>query len=204
MPGYGSTSWYTRPAPRPGTTPGAYGLSPHTPLAQHPHRPHTASAAPTPGAPAAPAAPGDVLPPATSPELLAAQAAANQNIALGNATDTWQIGQLRNDYGYDASGNVDPSNPYSQAALLQKHYQQSQRGNLNSYADRGQLYSGALQNAQDAAYGSFKQGEYGLKRDLNNQLGQIAIGGLQRYGQYGATLDGQRIADLLRQLGIGG
>lgn len=200
MPGYGSTSWYTRPGPRPGTTPGAYGLSPHTPLANHPHRPHTPAPAPA----AAPApAPAAVAPLAPSPELLAAQAAANQNIAVGNATDTWQIGQLHNDYGYDASGNIDPSNPYSQAAMLQKHYQQSQRGNLNSYADQGQLYSGALQNAQDAAYGSFKQGEYGLKRDLNNQLGQIAIGGLQRYGQYGATLDQQSITNLLAALGIG-
>jgi hypothetical protein len=33
----------------------------------------------------------------------------------------------------------DPNNPYSQAALLRKSYQQSKTGNTNSYAEQGQL-----------------------------------------------------------------
>lgn len=40
-------------------------------------------------------------------------------------------------------------NPYSRASALQNAYQRDQRMTVNSYAAQGQLYSGAMQNAQD-------------------------------------------------------
>lgn len=73
---------------------------------------------------------------------------------------TKSAGNAQADYGYtgqdtngdgipDAGFNVDPSNPFSRAALLQKRYTEAQRGTTNSMAAQGQLYSGALQTAQD-------------------------------------------------------
>jgi hypothetical protein len=64
------------------------------------------------------------------------------------------------DYGYTETTGpdglpqiaFDPNNPYSQAALLRKHYQQAKLGNTTSYAAAGQLYAGSLQNAENASY----------------------------------------------------
>jgi hypothetical protein len=90
------------------------------------------------------------------------------------ALDQQRLGGL-SDYGYsatfDPSGNAtsvafDPNNPYSQAALLRKRYQQAQTGNTNSYAARGQLYAGSLQNAQNATTDSNNQAENGLQRSV--------------------------------------
>jgi hypothetical protein len=66
------------------------------------------------------------------------------------------IGLGRNRLGYDTGYNynsatgkveVDLRNSYSQAMLLQRHYDQSLRGTSASMAARGQLYSGARQSA---------------------------------------------------------
>lgn len=79
------------------------------------------------------------------------------------------------DYGYtsseDSSGNVtgvafDPSNPYSQAALMLRNYRQRQAGTTNSMAARGQLYSGALVDAQDATTTNYNVGEDRLQKAL--------------------------------------
>jgi hypothetical protein len=72
-----------------------------------------------------------------------------------------QIGQ---EYGYNPQGQFDPSNPYSRATLLQRTYQQSQRGTLNSMANRGQLYSGALQRGLDEGTFQYGAAEDRLKR----------------------------------------
>lgn len=57
------------------------------------------------------------------------------------------------DYGYNETSpgqvTVDPNNPYSRAALLAKSYREAKSGTTNSLASQGQLYSGALRNAQD-------------------------------------------------------
>lgn len=68
-----------------------------------------------------------------------------QTIA-GVGFDRTQLGQQ---YGFDAAGNLDPSNPYSIAANLQRRYQQGQQGTTNTFASRGQLYSGATQRNLD-------------------------------------------------------
>jgi hypothetical protein len=83
------------------------------------------------------------------------------------------------DYGYTATfddqGKVtgltyDPSNPFSRAALLRKHYQQAKTGTTNSLAAHGQLYSGAMVNAQDANDRGYLQGENTLQSGLTGRL----------------------------------
>ena len=77
-------------------------------------------------------------------------------------------------YGYDAQGGriTDPNsplfNPYSRAALLQKSYENTSRYNTNSMASRGQLYSGALQNAQNDASHNYSVGDDELRRSATN------------------------------------
>jgi hypothetical protein len=69
-----------------------------------------------------------------------------ENVLAGGQFDRTQIGQQ---YGYDEQGNLDPSNPYSVAANLQRRFQQGQSGTTNSYAERGLGYSGAHQSMLD-------------------------------------------------------
>ena len=80
------------------------------------------------------------------------------------------------DYGYNegAGGALvfDPNNPYSRAAQLKRRYDQSRRGAVHSYAARGQLYSGALQNARDEL--NFQQGA--SEDTLLKQLGAFLAG----------------------------
>jgi hypothetical protein len=60
-------------------------------------------------------------------------------------------------YGIDPSGAVNNLNPYAQAAILKRNYDNSVRGTDNSYAASGQLYAGSRVNAQaanDFGYGA--------------------------------------------------
>lgn len=84
------------------------------------------------------------------------------NTALGNTNldITQAAGYGMSDYGYtgqdtnndgipDAGFAVDPNNPYSKAAALQRAYDQRGRGIGTSMAAQGQLYSGANQRLKD-------------------------------------------------------
>lgn len=81
--------------------------------------------------------------------------------AAGNSRDQALAGLtnqrlgIQQSYGIDQGYNDVASNPYSKAALLQASYRQNQNQTLNSYAARGQLYSGALEAGQ-----SFNQNNY--------------------------------------------
>jgi hypothetical protein len=74
---------------------------------------------------------------------------ANTHAAAERDYQYHNIGQQT---GYDSSGNLITSggdlNPYAQAALLKRNYDASVRGTTNNYAAQGQLYSGAIKNAQ--------------------------------------------------------
>lgn len=131
------------------------------------------------------------------PNLEAQRASANLGINLGNAWDTYQQGRIEQDYGLN-----DTSDPFAKAALLQQTYQNSRRGNTNSMAAQGQLYSGALQNAQAGAERSYNQGYDQLKRGRQDALDQLLKGKLDRYSQVGANLDENTLASLLAALGV--
>jgi hypothetical protein len=86
-----------------------------------------------------------------------------------------QRGAGLQEYGYTEDPNThaiafDPNNPYSQAALLRKHYQQAKTGNTTSYAAQGQLYAGSLQNAQNASTDQFNASDDALTNAVINFL----------------------------------
>jgi hypothetical protein len=106
------------------------------------------------------------------------------------------VGSLATQYGYSTSftpGQIDPatglagdpniqvtgidtSNPYSRAALLQRSFDQTKAGNTNSYAARGQLYAGSLNNAQGAAQTNFNTSSDQLRGQFNEQVRQWLTG----------------------------
>lgn len=142
--------------------------------------------------------PGPVAqPPPLDPAFQAQQAAANLNIQFGNAWDQYQTGQIENQYGL----GLDTSNPYSRAKLLEESYTRSRRGTTNSLAAQGQLYSGAMQTAQDENLRNYSIGKDTLSRERQAALDAILKGNLDRYGQVGANIDDQTLQSLLAALG---
>lgn len=106
-----------------------------------------------------------------------------------------QAGDLLRDYGYTADpnnpysfGGVDPNNPFSKAALLKQSFDRAKAGNTNSYAARGQLYSGALQRMQDKNLTDYQQGENTLLNSLRGNLGALS----NAEAGVGAQLAGQK------------
>ena len=92
-----------------------------------------------------------VVPPDASYEASVAGLTQQRDQTLTALQQQRQQALLQYGYTQDATGSLafDATNPFSQAALLKRNYDQAQSGNVNSYAARGQLYSGALQNAQN-------------------------------------------------------
>lgn len=104
------------------------------------------------------------------------------------------------DYGIDYTGDpvngaanftiapdVDVTNPFSRAALLKRSYQQATAGNTNSMAARGQLYSGALQRAQNETGRQNLQAQDSLIKDFASRFGGLYQNWLA--GQNQATTD---------------
>ena len=87
------------------------------------------------------------------------------NTIAGINFDRTQLGQQ---YGFDAQGNLDPSNPFSIAANLQRRYQQGQRGTTNSMAAAGQLYSRAHQRNLDEGTYQYQRSYDTARRDALN------------------------------------
>lgn len=120
---------------------------------------------------APPAQAAYVPPPAPPPDpyLEGDLGSANRNVALSMQNINYQRGQLGSTFGLGSgAGGVfdDPSNPFSRAAALHTAYTQSQARNTNSYAARGQLYSGSLQNAQNEAATQNNRGRDALVREF--------------------------------------
>lgn len=118
-----------------------------------------------------------------------------------------QRGRTLADYGYtaqfgpndqlvDGSLQVDPNNPFSRAAALKRTYDQNKQGNTNSYAARGQLYSGALKNAQNANDFGFQQGQDTMQKGLIGYLAGVA-GGIGQAGIDYELGSGQAYGDLI-------
>lgn len=133
---------------------------------------------PTPPKPTAPAAPP------TSQTLpfdpIYEQTVSNNNQTRDNTLGSieYQRGRDLTDAGYvqgaDGGFTLDPSNPFSKAALLQRHYDQSQAASKNGLAAQGQLYSGALQNAQNENRFQFDQGSNANLLSLQDALQGLA------------------------------
>jgi hypothetical protein len=75
----------------------------------------------------------------------------------------WLLQEQR--YGTQGPWADAKTNPYSEAALLQRSYENGQRGSKNSYAAQGHLYSGALVNARNSNTHAFDLGRNQLEGD---------------------------------------
>lgn len=99
----------------------------------------------------------------------AAGASAIENVNQhAGAEHDYQIHRGGQNYGYDASGNLITSgadlNPYAQAAVLKKNYDNTVRGTDTSYAAQGQLYAGSRLNAQNTNDWNYGTASDQLKR----------------------------------------
>lgn len=93
-------------------------------------------------------------------------------------------------YGFD-----DLSDPFSKIALLKETFANSQRGNTNSLAAQGQLYSGALQNAQDATQHGYDVNYDATRRDYDAVLADLQT---RRTGALNKATDDTAAADWAR------
>lgn len=143
-------------------------------------------AGPVKGLPAQGPAKGVVRPPAGAAPLAGAPSAspppmpwdANYDSTIGgiNRNQTSDLAGLANEetgvkqaYGFD-----DLSNPFSKLALLKERFANSQRGDTNSMAAAGQLYSGAMENQKaDTQHGQDIDYD-ALRRAYETDLGDIA------------------------------
>lgn len=76
----------------------------------------------------------------------------------GTSSDTWTV-------------NTD--NPFSVAAMAKRAYDQRTSGNQIQYANRGQLYSGALKNQQDATTFGYGQQDDAARKGLSAALSSL-------------------------------
>ena len=87
--------------------------------------------------------------------------------------------RLRANYGYaDDLHNIDPNNPFGQAQLLKRNYDQTVKGTTNSYAARGQQTSGAFNRMQGNNLFNFQQRDDALQKSYDQAradlLAQVA------------------------------
>ncbi len=130
-----------------------------------------------------PAAAQGALAPPVDPIYDAQVGGAQRNRALTEDQVSYQRGQLGQTYGFGMAANgvvvSDPSNPFSLAAAMQKSYDQRRKGNSVGFAARGQLYSGALQNQQNAAAMDYERRRDALMREFGGANARLTGGGLQ-------------------------
>jgi hypothetical protein len=121
-----------------------------------------------------------------------------RNVAIGDLNATWQQGNLDQTYGFGAGG---AANPYSRVALAGENLKRSQLGTLNSYAGQGQLYSGAYDRMQNENQRNYDIGYDQLRRDYDQQSGNLQLGRLQSYADAGSGVDQAKWAALFKSLG---
>jgi hypothetical protein len=157
-------------------------------------------AAGTPGYSTPTPAPPPVGAPPPDWQQIAAESAATRGVQYADAQATYDRGRISRDFGYGANGQIDPSNPYSKAALLQKNFQEHTLGNTTSYAGQGQLYSGALQNAQNATTSGYLADSNSLHNQYSDALNQTSLNQLGAYSNAGSAVSQDKITAILRAL----
>lgn len=122
----------------------------------------TAPASPTPAAPNPAAAPFDA-----AYEQGVSALNTNRDTALAAiAKQRTNISQL---YGLNADGSENTTDPFSRLSQLKADYEKIKRGSLNSYADRGLGYSGAMQNKVMGDYDRNLRANDSLRKDFAAQ-----------------------------------
>ncbi len=127
-----------------------------------------AAPAPTPAVPFDPAAQAQI-------------AGANNNFSVADLGPGGYQARLQSlDFNYNS-----PLNPFNKARMLARAYHEAQSRNTNGYAARRLLYSGALQNAQNAANFNYQQASAAAQQAYQNARNAI----LQARAQGGANVD---------------
>jgi hypothetical protein len=180
-----------KPAGRPGYQGPQWGG--YTPSGGHPAGRPGAASAPT-------GPPGPVGPPPPDWQEIAARAAEQRNTAYQGFQSAFDRGNIGREYGFLANGAIDPNNPNSRAAMLQRSYQQGQTGDNTSFAAQGQLYSGAYQNQINDRTRGYNTDNANLQAAQNQATGQTY---LNQFAGSGGGASPEQIAALLRALGQG-
>lgn len=144
---------------------------------------------------------GGPLPIPIDPSAENARINADRAIQTGLGNRTYQQGQLSQNYGYNAQGQRDYSNPYSRAALLQESYGRSKTGTTNSYAGQGQLYSGAYGRMQGENDRNYSIGSDQLQRSASQAYGGLDQSFLDSLSGYGTAIGADKWAELMKALG---
>lgn len=126
--------------------------------------------------PLASTSPTEAGPPPFDAGLEASNAANIARRATLSSDADVDLQQTSQEYGfkYDPStgafGGFDPTNPFSQAALLLKTRTEATAGTTNSYASRGQQYSGAVGRAQTEVQSQYDKGYDTLRRGFDDYV----------------------------------
>lgn len=134
------------------------------------------------------------------PGLLAAQDSAKRQTDIADASALFQTGQIGSSYGYDAMGGIDVNNPYSRAALLQESYTRSRAANQNGMAAQGQLYSGALKDAQSESTRQYAIGDDQLRKGYAADQANVLQTQLGAYASAGSGVNSAAYQALLNKL----
>lgn len=160
------------------------------------------AAVPGSGAPGAPpAGPAQIGPPPPDYAQIAYETEQRRGVQYADAQATYDRGRINRDYGFTSSGAVDPNNPYSRAALMERSFKEGQRGDTNSYASQGQLYSGALQNQRNSRAFGYLSDRNSLRNEYSDALNQTGLNQLGAYTSAGSAVSQSQIDALLRALG---
>ena len=114
--------------------------------------------------------PADPMPTYGAPSTHDAQWWNEKQLALKNleqqqAAIAGRVQGLRLNYGYtDDAHTIDPNNPFGQAQLLKRNYDQTRTGTENSYAARGQMTSGAYGRMQGQNLFNYQQRDDSLQK----------------------------------------
>jgi len=113
--------------------------------------------------------------------------------------DTMAYLQKQRSSAQQSFGFDDASNPYSQAKLLERAYQQRSRGTSTSFAASGGLYSGALQRAQGENRFSYDQSVDSARRQYQELLDSLGYQEAQAGSAQESGLLGAEESSLARQ-----
>lgn len=153
----------------------------------HPSAGHPAGPKPPPGQP-------------YDPALQAYLAEQDRQFAIAQAGFAYEGGQEAYQTGFNQNGTANASNPYSLAALLKENYNRSTSGTLNSYANQGQLYSGAYGRMQGENARNYSMGYNQLANQAASAYQSLSQRESQAAAQYGIGLTAQQRAALYRAL----
>lgn len=123
-----------------------------------------------------PKKPAPIAPPPFNANQAASEAYGNQVRGNQQSDDDLDLTQYAQQAGIQYNpatgqfGGFDPTNPFSQAALLMKSRQERDQGENTSYAARGQLYSGAYQSAKTETGFQYDKGYDTIRRGLTDYV----------------------------------